>query len=100
MEVGPALQLFLKAAWQSTHISHARPPLPSGEILKPGAKHAPLPADAGEASIARLDKLRNASGNLRTAEVRRSMQKIMQNNAAVFRTQVWMCGHVEEKMCG
>lgn len=30
----------------------------------------------------------NADGNQRTAEIRRSMQKIMQNNAAVFRTQV------------
>jgi succinate dehydrogenase (ubiquinone) flavoprotein subunit len=60
---------------------------PSGDILKPGTKHAPLPADAGEASIARLDQLRNAKGNLRTAEIRRNMQKIMQNNAAVFRTQ-------------
>jgi len=58
-----------------------------GEVLKPGTKHAPLPADAGDASIARLDNLRNAKGNLRTAEIRRSMQKIMQNNAAVFRTQ-------------
>ena len=56
-------------------------------MLKPGTKHAPLPADAGDASIARLDNLRNAKGNLRTAEIRRSMQKIMQNNAAVFRTQ-------------
>lgn len=56
-------------------------------MLKPGTKHAPLPANAGEDSIARLDKLRNASGNLRTAEIRRNMQKIMQNNAAVFRTQ-------------
>ena len=59
----------------------------SGETLKPGTPHAPLPADAGAESIARLDKLRNAKGSLRTAEVRRNMQKIMQNNAAVFRTQ-------------
>lgn len=55
--------------------------------MKPGTKHAPLPDDAGDDTIARLDKLRNSNGNLRTAEIRRSMQKIMQNNAAVFRTQ-------------
>lgn len=58
-----------------------------GEILKPGTKHAPLPADAGDDSIARLDKLRYATGNLRTSEIRRNMQRVMQNNAAVFRTQ-------------
>jgi hypothetical protein len=59
-----------------------------GETLKPGAKHAPLPANAGENAIARLDELRNAKGSLRTAEIRRNMQRIMQSDAAVFRTQV------------
>ncbi|KAG1666167.1 hypothetical protein FOA52_011579 [Chlamydomonas sp. UWO 241] len=66
-----------------------------GELLKPGAPHAPLPEDAGAESIARLDKLRNAKGSLRTAEVRRSMQRIMQNNAAVFRTQSTLAEGVE-----
>lgn len=28
------------------------------EILKPGTPHPPLPADAGQETIARLDKLR------------------------------------------
>ncbi|KXZ48381.1 hypothetical protein GPECTOR_28g788 [Gonium pectorale] len=58
-----------------------------GEIMKPNTPHRPLPASAGQDAIARLDALRNAKGNLRTAEIRRSMQKVMQNNAAVFRTQ-------------
>lgn len=58
-----------------------------GEILKPNTKHSPLPANAGEESLARLDKVRYAKGSLRTAEVRRDMQKVMQNNAAVFRQQ-------------
>ena len=39
------------------------------------------------ASLARLDKMRYAKGSLRTAEIRRDMQRVMQNNAAVFRTQ-------------
>ena len=56
--------------------------------MKPNTPHAPLPADAGQETIARLDKIRNAKGSLRTAEIRKDMQKIMQNNAAVFRTQV------------
>jgi len=58
-----------------------------GELIKPGQPHAPLPGDAGEASIARLDRIRNASGSLSTAQIRRNMQKVMQNDAAVFRTQ-------------
>eukprot|EP00775_Hariotina_reticulata_P006822 gene6822-7039_t len=58
-----------------------------GEILKPNTPHKPLPDSAGEEAIARLDRLRNAKGSLRTAEIRRTMQKVMQSDAAVFRTQ-------------
>ena len=111
--------------------------LRTAETLKPGTPHKPLPADAGEATIARLDKLRwvgwgvgrggqaealrcraeprtgqpaplppsmlalprptclaaphthrrNANGSLTAAAIRRNMQRVMQNNAAVFRTQ-------------
>lgn len=58
-----------------------------GEIAKPGAPSKPLPADAGDATIANLDKIRTSSGSLSAAQIRRSMQRTMQNNAAVFRTQ-------------
>lgn len=44
--------------------------------MKPNTPHKPLPATAGEGAVARLDKLRNAKGNLRTAEIRRNMQKV------------------------
>ena len=57
------------------------------ETMKPGQPHKPLPADAGEQAIARLDKLRHANGDLKTSQIRRNMQRIMQNDAAVFRTQ-------------
>jgi succinate dehydrogenase / fumarate reductase, flavoprotein subunit len=57
-----------------------------GELLKAGARHAPLPKDAGEASIARLDQLRHASGSRPTAAIRLDMQRAMQDHAAVFRT--------------
>ncbi len=57
-----------------------------GATLKPGERHAPLPADAGEQSIARLDKLRHAKGSRSTAEIRNEMQRAMQEHAAVFRT--------------
>jgi succinate dehydrogenase / fumarate reductase flavoprotein subunit len=58
----------------------------AAELIRPGQGHRPLPADAGEAAIARLDRLRHARGTRRTAEVRLAMQRAMQSNAAVFRT--------------
>ena len=51
-------------------------------------KGVPLPenANAGEASIANVDRLRNsADGETPTAELRVEMQKAMQKHAAVFR---------------
>jgi succinate dehydrogenase (ubiquinone) flavoprotein subunit len=41
--------------------------------------------NAGEASVANIDKLRHANGSAPTAELRLTMQKAMQNHAAVFR---------------
>jgi succinate dehydrogenase / fumarate reductase, flavoprotein subunit len=58
----------------------------AGELVKPGQKHAPLPADAGEDAIARLDAVRHADGSLKTGEIRARMQRVMQDNCAVFRT--------------
>ncbi|KAF7074920.1 hypothetical protein CFC21_079732 [Triticum aestivum] len=52
-----------------------------------GETQKPLEKDAGEKTIAWLDKLRNANGSLPTSKIRLNMQRIMQNNAAVFRTQ-------------
>jgi len=54
--------------------------------VQPNTKHRPLSKDAGELAIARLDRLRNARGKLRTAEIRLNMQRVMQAHAAVFRT--------------
>ena len=56
------------------------------ETMEPGARHANLAAEAGDDSIARIDRLRNASGKRPTSEIRLEMQKIMQGHAAVFRT--------------
>lgn len=53
----------------------------SGEKLKP------LEADAGQKTIAWLEKLRTSNGSLPTSKIRLNMQRVMQNNAAVFRTQ-------------
>jgi succinate dehydrogenase / fumarate reductase flavoprotein subunit len=56
------------------------------ETMQPGARLRELPDDAGQNSVARIDRLRNASGSRPTAEIRLEMQKIMQIHAAVFRT--------------
>ncbi|RLN39564.1 hypothetical protein C2845_PM01G26480 [Panicum miliaceum] len=52
-----------------------------------GEKQKPLGKGVGEKTIAWLDKLRNANGSLPTSNIRLNMQRVMQNNAAVFRTQ-------------
>ena len=57
------------------------------ETVEPGKIAEELPKDAGQNSIERLDKFRNATGEVPTSELRLSMQKTMQNNCAVFRTQ-------------
>ncbi len=56
------------------------------ETMQPGARHKPLGPDAGQNSVERIDRLRNADGSRSTAEIRLEMQRIMQNHAAVFRT--------------
>jgi len=57
----------------------------AAEIVKPGATQAPLPVNAGEASLARFDKTRNAKGGTKVAELRDTLQRTMQGHAAVFR---------------
>ncbi len=56
------------------------------ETMAPGARHKALASDAGQNSVDRIDRLRNADGSRSTAEIRLEMQKIMQSHAAVFRT--------------
>jgi succinate dehydrogenase / fumarate reductase, flavoprotein subunit len=55
-------------------------------VVKPGTPHRVLKGDSSEMSLARLDKFRNAKGSRRTADIRLDMQKVMQSDAAVFRT--------------
>ncbi len=64
------------------------------ETVEPNTRHRDLPKGAGEASVARLDRRRHAKGGTPTAELRRRMQKVMQENCAVFRTgEVLAEGH-------
>ena len=60
-----------------------------------------LSKDSGQQIIDRFDHLRHASGDLSTAEIRLNMQKTMQSNCAVFRTEEVMEEGIEQlaKIC-
>merc|ERR1711908_98941 len=58
--------------------------------MTPGAPHRPLPKNAGDESIALLDKLRYSKGKHSTAHIRTGMQRTMQKYAAVFRRQDYL----------
>jgi len=58
----------------------------AAELVRPGMPHPPLHNGAGEAAVDRLDRVRHAKGTRRTADIRLDMQRVMQNNCAVFRT--------------
>ncbi|MAA75299.1 MAG: succinate dehydrogenase flavoprotein subunit [Salinisphaeraceae bacterium] len=56
------------------------------DVVKPGATHKSLKADADDFMLNRFDHLRHAKGSTPTAGIRDRMQRTMQNYAAVFRT--------------
>ena len=58
-----------------------------GATVEAGASQPDLSAKAGEDTLARFDRLRHASGGTPTAALRLDMQRAMQDNCAVFRTQ-------------
>jgi succinate dehydrogenase / fumarate reductase, flavoprotein subunit len=57
------------------------------ELVKPGSRAADLSKNAGDDAVARLDHYRNAKGSTPTAKLRAQMQRAMQDDAAVFRTE-------------
>ena len=64
------------------------------EVIAPGESHPPLPGDFEERALESFDGHRHADGDRPTASIRLEMQRIMQNNAAVFRT-----GEILEEGC-
>jgi succinate dehydrogenase / fumarate reductase flavoprotein subunit len=58
-----------------------------GALLKPGAAQPPLPKGAEEPALTRLDHFRHAKGGSPTAAIRTEMQKVMQADCGVFRTE-------------
>ncbi|HXE27689.1 MAG TPA: succinate dehydrogenase flavoprotein subunit [Stellaceae bacterium] len=60
--------------------------LRAAEIVKPGQPHKPMAATVDDKALARFDRVRNAKGKLKTGEIRLAMQRVMQEDCAVFRT--------------
>ncbi|TPW27047.1 succinate dehydrogenase flavoprotein subunit [Pararhizobium mangrovi] len=59
----------------------------AGEVMDRAAKIPPINEAACEKIMERFDRLRHANGSRPTAHMREAMQTIMQEDAAVFRTQ-------------
>ena len=59
----------------------------AAEIIKKDSPHKVLPNNNADFSLDRLDKIRHASGDMSTDKIRSKMQNVMQNHAAVFRTE-------------
>ena len=57
------------------------------ETLTANAEQPDLPANSSDMALGRLDRFRYASGGTPTARMRENMQRVMQANCAVFRTQ-------------
>ncbi len=67
----------------------------AGEVVDAAAPN-PMPNKAGiDAALGRFDGLRHAKGTVPTAELRLEMQKTMQADAAVFRTDKTLAEGVE-----
>ena len=59
----------------------------AAELIKPNSPHEKISSSATEKSLDRFDRLRNANGSNKTADLRLSMQKTMQSKCAVFRDE-------------
>lgn len=68
----------------------------AGEIIDPKASNPALNMASVEKAMDRFDAMRNASGSIPTAELRLEMQKTMQADAAVFRTDKTLAEGVEK----
>lgn len=68
----------------------------AGQIVDPKAPNPTLNRKSVDAAIARFDRFRHMSGAVPTAELRLEMQKTMQSDAAVFRTEKTLAEGVEK----
>lgn len=61
--------------------------LRAAETIQPNRSHKILPLDHLDKILNRFDNILNSKGEISVADLRLRMQKIMQNHAAVFRTE-------------
>ena len=59
----------------------------ANEVVDKTSSNRPLNFNSCDQSMERFDKLRHANGNTSTAEIRKKMQIVMQEDAAVFRSK-------------
>ncbi len=71
----------------------------AGEIVDPDAPNPRLNRASLDQGLDRFDRIRHAKGSTGTAEIRLAMQKAMQEDAAVFRTDATLAEGVD-KMYG
>ncbi len=75
----------------------------AGKTVDRESPNRPLNEASVDAAVARFDALRHANGSTPTAEIRLAMQKAMQNDAAVFRTDKTLaegCARMSEIAAG
>ncbi|UWQ95287.1 succinate dehydrogenase flavoprotein subunit [Rhodobacteraceae bacterium M385] len=68
----------------------------AGEIVDPNAPNPDVPQSQIDKALARFDDVRYANGAIPTAELRLEMQKTMQADAAVFRTDKTLAEGLEK----
>ncbi len=68
----------------------------AAELIKPETPHEEISESETQKCLDRFDKIRNAKGEIGTAELRLSMQKTMQSKCAVFRTEKTLKEGVDE----
>ena len=68
----------------------------AAELIKPGTPHEEIGDSETQKCLDRFDRIRNADGEIGTAELRLSMQKTMQSKCAVFRTEKTLKEGVDE----
>ncbi|HEN47265.1 MAG TPA: FAD-binding protein, partial [Mizugakiibacter sp.] len=69
------------------------------ELIQPGASHKDLPNSVLDQALQRFDTVRYAKGDTPTAQIRLAMQRTMQRDAAVFRTEKTLkegCGNIHK----
>jgi len=68
----------------------------AGEIVEPGSANPDVPQHQIDKALSRFDGIRHANGAIPTAELRLEMQRTMQADAAVFRTDKTLAEGLEK----